>query len=163
MQELIDKTDDRVINVAEQTALALETCYAHYNKAFMKRVLRRALDELLIFTLHGTSGIKKPFEDATSQVATTPKSFVINVSTVARHTVAIRPIARYAAKTVKHEVKESVKDPVLTPPSPSPSCLDSSSDEVCKCRKDRRFRKKSSCRTLFVISLHIGTWALEDQ
>lgn len=72
---------------------------------------------------------------------------------VARDTVAMVPIARYAAMIVMQEVKKLVKKAVAAPLSPLPSDLDLSSDKAQKRRKTKRLKKKLSRRKSLVLQL----------
>lgn len=106
MQSAIDKLHDRVINIAEQTAVdALENCDVDHDRVFIKDTLRSALNGLLVSTIAESSGVETSFEDATVQVVAAPKSIALIASAVAKDIKAMTPIARYAAKNVKWEVK----------------------------------------------------------
>lgn len=143
MQEATNKLTDRVISIAKQTVVhALKICSVNHNKDFIKSALWCVLNGLLVSVLENSSGIKKSFQDAITQVATAPKSLAVIAAAVARDTAATTPTAWYAARIVKQEVKDSVKNLVLTAISPAPFSSNLSSDKAKKSRTDRRFKKK---------------------
>lgn len=83
-----------MIGIAKQTVVdALESRNVVQNKAFIKGALKSVLNELLVFILDDSSGIRESFEDAIVQVATAPKLLAIIASAVTKDTVAITPIA----------------------------------------------------------------------
>lgn len=83
-QEAFNKLNDRVINVAEQTAFdALESCDVARIKAFTKTALRSALNSLIVSNLENVLGCYESSEDARVLVARTPKSLAIIGAVVA--------------------------------------------------------------------------------
>lgn len=84
MQKTINKLDNRVADIAEQTVLdALETCDVDKNEAFIKSALKSALNGLLVSILDDATDIRDSFENTIIQVATAPKSLAAIVSGVA--------------------------------------------------------------------------------
>lgn len=159
MQEAIDKLNDRAADIAEQTVVAaLEIFDVDCNKAFTKTALRSALNELLASILDDSSKIRESFGAAIIQVATALKSLAIIASAGAKDAAAMAPFARYAAKISKQEANESVKNLGFTQPSRPPSDWNSSSDEPCTSRKDRRSDKKSILCKSSVFSSDKGMW-----
>lgn len=99
MQEAINKMDDWMTDIAEQTAAdALETRDVNHNKTFIKAALRSVVNGLLVSILDNSAGTKKSFGDAIIQVATTQKSLAIIALAGAKDIVCIASIARYAAR-----------------------------------------------------------------
>lgn len=88
-----------MVNMVEQTVVdAIESCDADHDKAFNNGALRSTVKRLLVCIPDDLSGIINSFEDAIFQIAMASKSLEIIVSAVARETVAMTPIARYAAQ-----------------------------------------------------------------
>lgn len=139
----------------------LKICDVDRNKTFVKNALESTSIGLLVTILDDSSGITESFKDSIIQVKSAPRWLAIIATAIAKDTVALAPIARYAAKIVKKKMAELVKDLVLTLPSPPPSGLDSFSDEACKSRKDRRSKMKLSRRKSLVLSLHKRKWSLK--
>lgn len=162
LEEALDKIDDRMIDVAEQTVInALETCDVDHNKAFVKGALRSALKSLLLSIMEDSSGIRESFEEAIVQVATAPKTLIAIASAMVTDAAIMAPIAKFVAQTVKKEVEESVKDLVLIPPSPLPSGSDSSSDESKNDRRNKAAKKKSHRGMKSLPTSHKGTWSMK--
>lgn len=162
MQEAIDKFDDHVLNKAEQALVdALEVCDVELNQVFIEDALRSALIGLLALILSDSSDNEKSFGDAIIQVATAPKSLASTALADARDTTAIKPTAWNATKIVKQKVKDSVKNLVFPPQSHPKLGLYSSYDEARKNHKDRRFKGKSSRRSLSVFPSNKSTKSLK--
>lgn len=162
MQEAIDKLDDQVVEIAEQTVLkAPETCDADHNNVLIKGALRSVLTGLSVSILDDSLGIRESFEDSIIQVSTAPKSPSVVVKAIVNDVAVMAPIPRFAAQIVKQTKKVSVINLVHTPPSTLPSGSDSSPDEARKCRKDRKPKWKSSRRKSPGWSSDKGTWSLK--
>lgn len=94
------------------------------------------------------SGVRESFEDPSIQAAAPPQSLEMITSTVARDTTGMMLIAWLAAKVVMQELEDSEQNLALTQTELFlPSKLDSSSEEVCKSRKNRTSKKNSSSRS----------------
>lgn len=99
MQEAIDKLDDRVINIAEQSVVdALEACDINYNKTFIENALRSVLNELALSFLNDSLLVRESFLHAIIQVTIAPKSLAIVASAAARDSAFMASIAWYAAR-----------------------------------------------------------------
>lgn len=111
------------------------------------------MNGLLLSILVDLSGIRKPFKDASIYVEMTSKLLTIIASAAAKDTADISPIAQYCAKSVEEEVGKLGKELARNLPSPPTSGLNSSSNEACKSRTDRKSRKKSNtCQNICVFT-----------
>lgn len=83
---------------------ALETCNVDQNKAFIKDVLRSALNSILLLILEDESGIRESFESAIFQVATSVKAVSKIGKAIMTDAVVLAPIAMFSVKAVKSKV-----------------------------------------------------------
>lgn len=163
MQNAIDKLDNRVIDIAEQTRIdALENFKLDSSRFFIKDTLKIALNKLLVSILNDTLGIMECFEYAMVRVATTPHPSAVVASAAAKSIAAMGLNARFAASIVTQHVEESVKNLVFSPFLPPSSGSYSPFYKARKSHEEKRPEKKSSRRKLCVLSSNNGTWSFEE-
>lgn len=128
-KEAIDMLNSWVIEVAERIVVhTFETWDLGHTKVNIKGALRNALNKLLLSILNDSSDIRKCFEDAIAQLATSLKSLAVKASSLSNDAAANALFDGYAAKIVDQRRQALLKGFVFTPHSALPCNSDSSWD-----------------------------------